>query len=480
MQEGTYQGQEGWFDEKTSQFFSKSEFQEGEYQGKPGLLHTKSNQFFPIETITPTPKARQSGRLGEVPRAIGETLLNIGTQTLGLPFLIPGIMQSTYEKYAGPTGETWPKEMAKTGESLIYEPKTQTGKNVQEILSYPFQLLNRFAGGVGEVSKQITGSPEVATATDIGVQALPFLMPGLRKVVEKTKIPERLYTSAIKPSTRQKLSIEKRTSAMEAGVKEGILPTSGGLEKLGGKIDAMEGQIDSIIQQGRQTSSPIRTIDIADSLDNLIDSYDKSGMPAEQYQGISAVRNKVLAQGNTMTVEAAQAFKQNTYKFIRKHYGELSSAVIEAQKTVARAVKENIANQFPEVNSLNQKLGPMLELENEIQRAVKRISNRDIIGIGIPIKALAGRALKGIAGGAGAGYAAGRPLAGAIAGFALGVMDTPTIKSALAIALDKARRISGIGTEAVAIGALPFGMRRPEKEEELKQISIPPGIRMTP
>ncbi len=438
-----------------------SEIPLGESQIKEGLGLIKTNIKEPV------PEQQLKTSYKEIPQAIGENLVSMATQTAALPFMIPQIVKSTYQKYAPtsiPPKKGITEKMADIGKTIALEPETETGKKAYKLMGLPFEYLGKLAGGVGEVTKSVTGSPVAATTAELGIQALPAILPFGRKAVEKLGIPEKMYTSAIKPGIRKKLSITKREAAMEAGIKEGILPTTGGLDKLGGKIDVIENQIDSVLQRGINSGTPIKTLDIADSLDTLIDAYHKSGMPPESYQGIENVRNKVLAQGNYMTPQEAQVFKQNTYKFIRKHYGELSNATIEAQKTVARTVKDKIAKQYPEVDILNKKVGPMIQLEDEIQRAVKRIQNRDLIGIGLPIKTMAGRALR-VAGGAGAGYAVGEPVTGAIMGLAIGILDTPKVKSALAIALDRAHKIAPKIEKGVIAGMLPYGFKEDKKEK---------------
>jgi hypothetical protein len=446
------------------------------------LTKAEIAQAFNIASPAPEPPETQvpSTRYSEIPRGVGENLVSMATGLASLPFMVPHMIKSTYEKYAPPiepssyekyassvepSPEGWTEKLAKIGQAIAPEPVTPTGQRAYELMGIPFRYLGKAAETVGRFAENVTGSPIVATGADIGVQALPFLFPYGRKAIEKFNIPERLYTSAIKPGIRQKLSVGKRESAMRAGVEEGILPTMGGLDKLATKIDSIENQIDSIIKQGKVTAKPIKTLDIADSLDSLIDMYNRSGMPPETYASINDVRNKVLSQGNYMSAEEAQAFKQNTYKLIRKSYGELSSAVNEAQKTVARAVKDEIAKQYPEISTLNEKVGPMLQLEDEIQRAVKRIQNRDLIGIGIPLKTMAGKALK-VAGGAGAGYAAGGPATGAIAGLVIGILDSPKVKSALAIALDRASKMLPPVEKGLMAGTI-IGV--PQKGKELIQ-----------
>jgi hypothetical protein len=442
------------------------------------------------------PPSKEPG-LTESIKALPRTALNVASGIASFPFMAPQWAVGMQEKYSGKPYEglltkkigdkTIAEHAQNIGETIqgaggLAEPQTEAERRQINLVNLPFRGLAKAGEMAGELIHTVTGSPSAGTLAESSVNLAPlFFGRGtgkelLKKIPEKIagvgeSVAERMYTSAIKPEIKQKLSMEKRSAAMEKGVEKGILPTEGGLEKLGGIIDASEAKVDSIIKGSK---GRIKTIDVADSLDSLIDSYDKSGMPPEQYQGIVDVKNKVLSQGNYISIEDAQMFKKNTYKFIRKHYGELSTAVIEAQKAVAHDVMDRIAKQHPEVDLLNKQEGPMVELEHQIQRATKRIGNRDIIGIGVPIKAMAARAIGGAAGGAGAGYAAGSPITGAIAGLAIGIMDTPTVKAALAIALDRASKISGKAGRKVSEQAIPIPpFLRPQQPNIEKESGIP-------
>ncbi len=67
MQKVTYEGKQGYLDEKANQFFPKENFEEVTYEGNKGILHTRSNQFFPVDTSEePTPEGHPSSH-EEVP-----------------------------------------------------------------------------------------------------------------------------------------------------------------------------------------------------------------------------------------------------------------------------------------------------------------------------------------------------------------------------------------------------------------------------
>src|SRR6185369_1018829 len=110
-------------------------------------------------------------------------------------------------------------------------------------------------------------------------------------------------------------------------------------------------------------------------------------------------------------VDVAQKMKTNTYKQLKNAYGELKGFEVEAKKAMARGAKEEIVAQIPELADLNAKDSTLINLEKVLFKAVNRIENRDMMGIGVPIKAIAG----GVGG-----------IKGTALGALIGLIDTPT------------------------------------------------------
>ena len=94
---------------------------------------------------------------------------------------------------------------------------------------------------------------------------------------------------------------------------------------------------------------------------------------------------------------------------------------------MARAAKEEIEKLVPEVKQLNADEGALIELQDELKKVAARIENRDLVGIGLPIKGGLGAA---VAGPEGAAYAIGA-----------GILDIPTVKAKLAIVLNKVMKM---------------------------------------
>mgnify|MGYP001586670474 FL=1 len=99
---------------------------------------------------------------------------------------------------------------------------------------------------------------------------------------------------------------------------------------------------------------------------------------------------------------------------------------------------------------LNKQEGALIELGEALEKAANRITNRDIIGIGVPIKG----GLGGVVGG----------WKGAAGGVAVGLLDTPAIKSKLAIVLNRLKE-KGIQVKPTST-AIRLGLFQMGRENE--------------
>ena len=78
-------------------------------------------------------------------------------------------------------------------------------------------------------------------------------------MVAKSKIPERLWTSAAKPSMGGKLNV--KDTRVATALKEGITPDRQGLEKATSTISGLNDDIDNIITgEARQGASVSRDV----------------------------------------------------------------------------------------------------------------------------------------------------------------------------------------------------------------------------
>ena len=249
-------------------------------------------------------------------------------------------------------------------------------------------------------------------------------------------IPEYLYRTALKPST--KIPQARADTMIQTGLQNSIPVSRGGLEKLGSLIDDLNDKIQTTVDKGAnqlvrrpdgtiQQGITVNKFDVASRLSDTAKQFKTQVNPGADLNAIGESGNEFLEnQPNEIPASDAQALKVGTYRQLKKAaYGSLKPAAVEAQKALARGIKEELVSQFPELKDLNAQDSKLIDLDGVLETAVNRISNHQVIGIGTPIAAGAAKAVTGSAG------------VGVVAGVIKGVLDNPVVKSRLAIALSK-------------------------------------------
>lgn len=295
------------------------------------------------------------------------------------------------------------------------------GVRPKEVAEVP-RLLGMFGGppgaaigeAVGQGLEMVGGVREKGNLPAVAAQAA---IPEAVRLVGKAARPiaKGFYSSALKMST--KLKPEKRERILETALDEGRIPTTRSINKSVNRQREIEAEIDAKI--ATNPNAPIDTQAVASRVDEVAPRFE--GMLPEADRAILKGAKEEFARVHpTMTATKAQAAKKASYKLLgEKAYGEQKTAAKEAEKALTRGVKEELEGYFPELKALNAKDGALFDLNRALAQAANRIGNRDVMGIGIPIKTEAFGA----------------------AGFLAGLMDAPGVKARLAIAIDKARHL---------------------------------------
>lgn len=282
-----------------------------------------------------------------------------------------------------------------------------------------------YAGAAGGLTAAATmARPSIVSDVASAVR------PAASRVALLGRTPEEAYQSALKPSTT--LSDAERAAVTNTGLQEGIPVSKEGLTKLNEAIGKVNDAIKAEIQNN--PSAPINPAQAVKNLAATRAKFANQVNPNADVAAINSAGNEFLDQFRSqpggavrnMTAEEAQSMKQGTYRVLgEKAYGEMGSATVEAQKALARGLKEEIAKQFPEISQLNARDSKLLDLQPVLERAVAREANHQLIGIGTPIATGAAKAVTGSSSVA------------AVAGLLKAVLDRPTVKSQLAIALTR-------------------------------------------
>jgi hypothetical protein len=303
--------------------------------------------------------------------------------------------------------------------------------------------------GQGDVGGAMAQGATMMLAPKVGELALK----GAGMLSQKTGTPEALYEGSLKPSTT--ISQGSRDQMIQTALKNGIPVSASGLEKLGDLIDDLNQKVKATIQS--DPSRPINTVPALNNLNSVRAKFSNQVTPQSDMAAIDQTQTDFLnnpkvqpvGQGpgpGSLSASDAQAMKQGTYQAIgSKAYDQRMGASVEAQKALARGLKEEIATQFPELQNLNASESKLLDLQPVLERAVNRIGNHQIIGLGTP--AVAG----------GTALVTGSPMLGGIVGTLKAIVDNPLVKSKLAIALSKAADIP-IGKANARVSAYSAGL----------------------
>jgi hypothetical protein len=260
-------------------------------------------------------------------------------------------------------------------------------------------------------------------------------------------LPKWGYKSAVKMGTGKATSVAERNKRAVTGLDEGIMPTEGGLNKLEGRIGEIENAIQTPIDEAAQRRVTIPRKAVTGRLDETVDRFSNQVNPLPDIDAIAnAEKGFVTTQPSQIPIDVAQKLKKGTYQQLKGKYGTVRGAELEAEKALARGLKEEVYSALeathPELKALGQKEGSLVSLKESIDAAVKRIQNQE----GLPLRA----GLNSAGGSAMAGAG------GAATGIAASILELPKVKAILSIALWKAGKLAQKGKPiASSVGKLP-------------------------
>lgn len=368
-----------------------------------------------------------------------QTLKGIGNLALGIAEKATDGVQS-HEKYADALGEYYSNKYGSKDEFL------------QELQNNPASILS-------DISMFVTGgasgAAKVAQLSKVGAKAAPVLekvaqvgtaidplnlaanttMYGASKVIPKTVAPM-MYESAAKWSTT--LKPEERAAITETALKNQIPLDYSGLGKVQSKLTDLGDKMDSLIINATDKNIKIPATKVLDSLKDV--KKQSGGFKIEAAQDIKEINDiekqfKTYLKQNkitSVTPQQLQDFKADAYK--RIDFGRApekpSVAKEEAYRAMAGSARESLEGFMPELRDINAQYGALRELQPNLQKAVGRIENRDLMGLGATAKTGAGGALGGIP--------------GALVGFGQSLLDNPKIKGKAALELYK-KQNQGLG-----------------------------------
>lgn len=277
------------------------------------------------------------------------------------------------------------------------EKSPETLKAIEDMKARPWgsglpSVAYDAGGKVTDTATSLGASPEVAAgagyAANVATQAIPALMTG--KFVQEKAAPimeagaRSLMQSAVKPTYEAQKSGDA-AKAITTMLQEGYNPTKGGVQAMQKRISDLGDEITEAI---KNSPAVINKNDVASRLNSALDKFRNQVNPKSDLKTIEDAWSEFLSHPDlvgkiNMPVQLAQALKQGTYRVLGdKPYGELSGASTEAQKQLARGLKEEISAAVPGVAERNEVLSALINAKDIAQRRVM-MSGNNMPGAGI-------------------------------------------------------------------------------------------------
>lgn len=305
----------------------------------------------------------------------------------------PAVVQTTVKKMLAPQAAD-PSRDAGILPRRSLSPEQQKALADMKARSWGSGMEHAGYNAGGKVADAATGlgaSPEVAAGLGAGAnvitESIPMLAGG---EVSKLAAPalragaEKLMTSALKPGYAE-LKSGDAAKAVSTMLDEGISVTQGGVDKLRGQIDKINDAITAKLADNPATIEAFKVV--RGRLDELKDRVMKQVTPNADVATVEKAVNEflnhpLLKQVGEIPVKLAQEMKQGTYRALGgKSYGELKGADTEAQKTLARGLKEEVASAVPGIAELNAKESSLLNALEQVQKRALMEGNKNAGGL---------------------------------------------------------------------------------------------------
>lgn len=315
--------------------------------------------------------------------------------------LASGVVAGPLSGYAGLIGAALPGDPGQGADwaravqqKLTWQPWTQGGKTALEAISYPFQKYGEATDYLGGKAAEITGSPLVGatikTAADVAVPygASRALSLHAARVLPDAPVSRRLMQSAVKPRAADIESGAGRR-AVSTMLDEGISPTSRGMEKVHRTVGNLNQQVEQAIAGSPETVSVVRA---ASRLREPFEHARRQVNPAADVAAVRAVwdefKNSPLVKGRTeIPVQTAHALKKGTYRALgEKSYGEIGSAATEAQKAIARGLREETLSKVPQAAGPLSREARLMNVLDVAERRAIMEANKNPMGLALLAK----------------------------------------------------------------------------------------------
>ena len=253
------------------------------------------------------------------------------------------------------------------------------------------------------------------------------------------KAPIHYYQRAVKFGTT--LSVKQKNAITKTALdtRYQIMPTVKGFQKLRGIIDKYNEDVNKLLNRVTATGKEVHVNDLYAGLDKVKNQMkrttDQPRMVEAAFSKMKREWKEALEVGETRTPQEVQRLKQKVYKDLESLYEQHKTAPAykKLRMEVARNARRILEELVPEIKRLNTNEGALIELSEALEKVANRISNREVVSLGMPVKTGVG----GYLGYRMAGEAGGT--IGSTIGFFMSVFDVPQVKAKFALVLNRLR-----------------------------------------
>lgn len=244
----------------------------------------------------------------------------------------------------------------------------------------------KFAYDMGGKVTDLTGSPVAGGVTDFLINAIPALFSyRLPSSPESLFDPlaRKVMQQAVKPSISD-LESGAADKAMGTMLKEGIKPTRGGMIAASKKAN----EFGNVVKQ--EIANSPATVNVVRAAAPLRETYTNALTQVNPEPDLNAVRaawdqfikSPLIAGKTEIPVQTAQSIKSGTYRALADKYGEIGSASTEAQKALARGLRDEIAKAVPSVVDPLSREAALRQVMDVAGRRALIASNNNALGLG--------------------------------------------------------------------------------------------------
>jgi len=343
----------------------------------------------------------ERGKLAE--RKAGAGFFNKITGALEVPTALAtgtygslyGATKALLPQALGGTNLPLEQSIAKEGQRFMYQPRTISG---QEYLPKTLDVIQQSGVEALPALSEVSALSRLRPVANMPLMETPQMVSNAQQTISNigAQIPtpgkylqgkaKEYMQSALKPNLKQQKTGQADV-AVQTLLENNMNVTKDSVSAMKNKIDALNEQIASKLEPATGTVSKI---DVVNYLDTLRAKKAKQTNPASDLAAIDKVAqefmqyNKPLIETPTQAipVQLAQELKQGTYSGLKGKYGQLGSTEIEAQKALARGLKEQIAGSVENIGALNKQESKLLDTLSVTERRIMMDLNKDPISLG--------------------------------------------------------------------------------------------------